>query len=130
MERKVTDAHLEKQKDKEQFLQRESISIIKQHPIIFIKDTFNGAMATLTEAGTEDFRKLLNSNNRLLNIFIYYFEKLEVWQNARIFVKNIYTITSNFPDSEKFGITTSFWLSTICILLEAGMIYHNRNYLK
>lgn len=36
---------------------------------------------------------------------IYYFEKLEVWQNARIFVKNIYTITSNFPDSEKFGIT-------------------------
>ena len=32
--------------------------------------------------------------------------------------------------TEKFGITTSFWLSTICILLEAGLIYHNRNYLK
>ncbi|MFQ9790546.1 MAG: MFS transporter, partial [Streptococcus salivarius] len=22
------------------------------------------------------------------------------------------------------------WLSTICILLEAGLIYHNRDYLK
>lgn len=32
--------------------------------------------------------------------------------------------------TEKFRITTSFWLSTICILLEAGLIYLNRNYLK
>lgn len=32
--------------------------------------------------------------------------------------------------TESFGITTSFWLSTICILLEAGLIYHNRDYLK
>ena len=32
--------------------------------------------------------------------------------------------------TEKFGITTSFWLSTICILLEASLIYHIRDYLK
>jgi hypothetical protein len=32
--------------------------------------------------------------------------------------------------TESFGITTSFWLSTICILLEDGLIYHNRDYLK
>lgn len=32
--------------------------------------------------------------------------------------------------TESFGITTSFWLSTLCILLEAGLIYHNRDYLK
>ena len=31
--------------------------------------------------------------------------------------------------TESFGMTTSFWLSTICILLEAGLIYHC-DYLK
>ena len=35
----------------------------------------------------------------------YSFEKLEVWQNARSFVKDIYRITMNFPGNEKFGIT-------------------------
>ncbi len=45
----------------------------------------------------------------------YYFEKLEVWQNARIFVKNIYTITSNFPDSEKFGITNQIRRASLSI---------------
>ncbi len=36
---------------------------------------------------------------------VYYFEKLDVWQNARTFVKNIYLTTEHFPDKEKFGIT-------------------------
>jgi four helix bundle protein len=34
----------------------------------------------------------------------FYFEKLEVWQNSRSFVKDIYTITSCFPSEEKFGL--------------------------
>ena len=35
----------------------------------------------------------------------FYFEKLEVWQNARNLVKEIYKVTKNFPDEERFGIT-------------------------
>ena len=32
------------------------------------------------------------------------FEKLDVWQDARHWVKSIYQITSLFPKSEQFGI--------------------------
>ena len=35
----------------------------------------------------------------------YYFEKLTVWQNARILVKRIYYLTESFPVRERFGIT-------------------------
>lgn len=45
----------------------------------------------------------------------YYFEKLEVWQNARIFVKEIYLITETFPDKEKFGITNQIRRATMSI---------------
>ncbi|MDQ1805888.1 four helix bundle protein [Chryseobacterium sp. CKR4-1] len=35
----------------------------------------------------------------------FYFEKLEVWQNARQLVKEIYIATQSFPEIERFGIT-------------------------
>ena len=38
-------------------------------------------------------------------MYTFYFEKLEVWQNARKLVKEIYKISRNFPDGERFGIT-------------------------
>ncbi|WP_313001246.1 four helix bundle protein [Chryseobacterium gleum] len=38
-------------------------------------------------------------------MYKFYFEKLEVWNNARSLVKDIYQITSLFPENEKFGIT-------------------------
>ena len=38
-------------------------------------------------------------------MYQFYFEKLEVWQNSRKLVKEIYLLTSSFPDNEKFGIT-------------------------
>lgn len=38
-------------------------------------------------------------------MYTFYFEKLDVWNNARILVKEIYNITSTFPEIEKFGIT-------------------------
>ena len=38
-------------------------------------------------------------------MYTFYFEKLEVWQNARKLVKEIYKISRNFPDEERFGIT-------------------------
>ncbi|WP_080778196.1 four helix bundle protein [Chryseobacterium phocaeense] len=39
-------------------------------------------------------------------MYKFYFEKLDVWNNARNLVKDIYKTSHNFPESEKFGITT------------------------
>jgi len=38
-------------------------------------------------------------------MYTFYFEKLEVWQNARNLVKDIYLVSRKFPDEERFGIT-------------------------
>jgi four helix bundle protein len=35
----------------------------------------------------------------------YSFEKFEVWQEARILVKNIYELTRTFPREERYGLT-------------------------
>ncbi|AQY21611.1 S23 ribosomal protein [Riemerella anatipestifer] len=37
---------------------------------------------------------------------MFYFEKLEVWQNARKFTVNIYRVTECLPNEEKFGIVS------------------------
>lgn len=34
------------------------------------------------------------------------FRDLEVWQSSVLFVKRIYTITSTFPNEEKFGLVS------------------------
>lgn len=36
----------------------------------------------------------------------YSFEKLEVWQDARVLVKEIYILTRSFPSSEQYGVTS------------------------
>ena len=38
--------------------------------------------------------------------YTYSFEKLEVWQLAREFRKEIYIVSSNFPKEEMFGLTS------------------------
>jgi four helix bundle protein len=37
-------------------------------------------------------------------MYIYSFEKLEVWQLARTFRKSIYLLTPKFPKEETFGL--------------------------
>lgn len=37
--------------------------------------------------------------------YTFPFEKLEVWQDARRFVKEIYNLTKKFPPGEKFGLS-------------------------
>lgn len=37
---------------------------------------------------------------------IYSFEKLETWQKARVFRKEIYLLTKKFPKEELFGLTS------------------------
>jgi four helix bundle protein len=45
----------------------------------------------------------------------FYFEKLEVWQNSRGFVKEIYSVTKSFPDDERFGLTSQIRRASLSI---------------
>ncbi|CAH0335505.1 hypothetical protein FVB9288_01150 [Flavobacterium sp. CECT 9288] len=35
------------------------------------------------------------------------FKDLEIWKKSRFFCSKIYTVTSSFPNEEKFGLTKS-----------------------
>ena len=48
-------------------------------------------------------------------MYTFYFEKLEVWENARNFAKNIYELTSSFPEEGKFGITIQIRRAAVSI---------------
>lgn len=48
-------------------------------------------------------------------MYIYSFEKLEVWVEAKEFAKAIYQITSNFPDAERFGLTSQLRRAAVSI---------------
>ncbi len=39
-------------------------------------------------------------------MYIYSFEKLDVWKDAKELTKQIYSITKAFPSEEKFGLTS------------------------
>ena len=48
-------------------------------------------------------------------MYTFYFEKLEVWKNARVLVKNIYEVTESFPSKEQFGITSQIRRASLSI---------------
>ena len=48
-------------------------------------------------------------------MYIYSFEKLEVWQLSRQLVKEIYILTEQFPDKEKFGLTNQIRRAIISV---------------
>ncbi len=43
------------------------------------------------------------------------FKDLEIWKRSRLFCSEIYSTTSNFPDSEKFGLTNQLRRSSVSI---------------
>ena len=43
------------------------------------------------------------------------FEETQVWQDAKSLALEVYKLTQNFPDSEKFGITSQIRRSSISI---------------
>ena len=49
-------------------------------------------------------------------MYIFSFEKLEVWQLARHFVGAIYHETATFPDHERFGMTSQIRRAAISII--------------
>ena len=48
-------------------------------------------------------------------MYIYSFEKLEVWKEAKEFAKVIYEITERFPDTEKFGLISQLRRASVSI---------------
>lgn len=48
-------------------------------------------------------------------MYTYYFEKLEVWQLSRKFAVEVYKLTSQFPDSEKYGLVSQIRRASISI---------------
>jgi len=47
---------------------------------------------------------------------MYNFEKLDVWQRTRRFVKEIYKVTAAYPSEEKFGLAQHTRDSAVSIL--------------
>lgn len=45
----------------------------------------------------------------------YSFEKLQVWQKARMLNKEIYQITKSFPETERFGLSNQLRRASVSI---------------
>ena len=43
------------------------------------------------------------------------FKDLEIWKKSWVFCSSIYEITSNFPESEKFGLTNQLRRASVSI---------------
>lgn len=43
------------------------------------------------------------------------FKDLEIWKKSRLFCSEIYVVTADFPDSEKFGITNQLRRASVSI---------------
>ncbi|MGL5015773.1 MAG: four helix bundle protein [Bacteroidales bacterium] len=48
--------------------------------------------------------------------YTFSFERLNVWQDARKFVNDVYALTANFPDSEKYGITSQLRRAAVSVV--------------
>ena len=46
----------------------------------------------------------------------YGFEKLEVWQDARLFVKEIYTVAKLYPNEERYNLCSQIQRASISIV--------------
>ncbi|MCC1483677.1 four helix bundle protein [Winogradskyella immobilis] len=59
------------------------------------------------------------------------FKDLEIWKKGRLFCSNIYTITSNFPDYEKFGLTNQLRRASVSIpsnIAEGSSRHSNKDF--
>ena len=45
----------------------------------------------------------------------YSFEKLKVWQEARLLVKKVYQLSAKFPNEERYGLTSQVRSAVISI---------------
>ena len=47
--------------------------------------------------------------------YIFSFEKLKAWQEARVLGKMIYILTKSFPDNEKFGLISQLRRAVVSV---------------
>ena len=47
--------------------------------------------------------------------YTYTFEKLEVWQLSRSFVKEVYELTKSFPKDEQYGLSNQIRRAAVSI---------------
>ncbi len=58
---------------------------------------------------------------------------LEIWKKNRLFCSEIYNITSNFPESEKFGLTNQLRRASVSIpsnIVEGSSRQSNKNFAR
>jgi len=48
--------------------------------------------------------------------YTYAFEKLQVWHDARNLVKLVYTVTEQFPTTEKYGLTNQMRRAAVSVV--------------
>ena len=48
-------------------------------------------------------------------MYLFNFEKLDVWKKAKELTKKVYKLTKHFPEDEKFGITSQLRRSVISV---------------
>lgn len=48
-------------------------------------------------------------------MFTYSFEKLEVWKESKDFTKQIYLTTTNFPETEKYGLISQLRRASVSV---------------
>ena len=66
--------------------------------------------------------------NRIKN-----FKELKIWQKGMEVVKNVYTITKDFPQEELYGLTSQMQRAAISIpsnIAEGFRRYHNKEYIQ
>lgn len=47
--------------------------------------------------------------------YVFPFEKLEVWKEARAYVREIYETTASFPSNEQFGLTAQIRRAAVSV---------------
>jgi len=48
-------------------------------------------------------------------MYLFNYEKLDVWKKAKELTKKVYKLTKQFPEDEKFGITSQLRRSVISV---------------
>ncbi len=62
-------------------------------------------------------------------MYLFNFEKLDVWQKSRSLAKEIYVATKNYPEEEKYGLVSQLRRSivSVCSNISEGASRTSRN---
>lgn len=56
----------------------------------------------------------------------FYFERLEVWKETRIFIKEVYEFSSDFPSDERFGAISQIRRASVSIAANIAEGMHRK----